>query len=112
MEQGILEIANQRAAKVSDAALHEFVSVAGKRVLRSIQKSEIADFVGSFGVKYKNAFNDELDDRDVQLYNNAVQERHKVAHQRIGSTIGFRELGTVIAAARKILDSIKNVLLK
>ena len=79
--------------------------VASKRVI-------IADFVGSFGVKYKNAFNDELDDRDVQLYNNAVQERHKVAHQRIGSTIGFRELGTVIAAARKILDSIKNVLLK
>ena len=48
----------------------------------------------------------------MQLYDNAVGERHKVAHQRLGSTIGFRELGTVIAAARKILDSIKNVLLK
>ena len=112
MEQGILEIANQRATKVTDAALHEFVSVAGKRVLRSIRKNEIAAFVGSFGASYRADFNAELDERDVQLYDNAVGERHKVAHQRLGSTIGFRELGTVIAAARKILDSIKNVLLK
>lgn len=112
MEQGILEVANLRAAKVADAAFHEFVSIAGKRVLRSVKKGDVAEFVGSFGANYKSAFNDRLDDRDVQLYNNAVQERHRVAHQRHESTIGFGELGSVISAARKILDSITNVLLK
>ncbi len=112
MQQDILEIADRRAAKASDAALREFVSTAGTMIFRSVMKDEIAKFVGSFGTNYKNDFNAALDDRDVQLYNNAVQERHKVAHHRgHRSTIGFGELGDVIAAAHSILDSIKKVLL-
>ena len=96
----------------TDDALHEFVSSAGKQILRSVMKDSIAAFVGSFGPKYKNEFNAKLDDRDVQLYTNAVQERHKVAHLRHGSTIGFGELRDVITAARNILESIKKALLK
>lgn len=111
MQQDILDIADRRASKASDAALREFVSTAGKRVLRGQLKNEIAAFIGSFGTKYKRDFNAALDERDVQLYNNAVQERNLVAHHRHGSTIGFGELGEVIAAARNILASIDGVLL-
>ncbi len=111
MQQDILDIADRRAAKAPDAALREFVSTAGKRVLRGLLKHEIAAFVGSFGTQYKSDFNAALDDRDVHLYNNAVQERNVVAHHRRGSTIGFGELGEVIAAARNILESIDGVLL-
>ena len=111
MQSDILEIADRRAASASDRALHTFVSSAGERVLRSVRKTEIAAFVGLFGTNYKNDFNATLDDRDVQLYDNAVRERHKAAHSPQGSNIGFRELGDVIAAAHNILDSIQKVLL-
>ena len=111
MQRDILEIADRRATSASDGALHTFVSNAGTRILRSVRKTEIAAFVGLFGRNYKNDFNDTLDDRDVQLYDNAVQERHKAAHSQQGSNIGFRELGDVIDAARNILDSMQRVLL-
>jgi hypothetical protein len=102
MQQALYRIADQRAQRSSDPALHEFVSAASARILRSVRKDEIATFVGLFGASYKSRFNSSLDDRDVTVYNNAASERHNVAHRQ-GSTIAFMELRDAIAAARKIL---------
>ncbi len=109
MQQALYRIADQRAQQASDPALQAFVSEASNRVLRSVRKGEIAAFIGLFGSAYKERFNDSLDEREVTIYNNAVRQRHKVAHQG-GETMTFRELPDVITAANKILDSAEQAL--
>ena len=109
MQQALYRIADQRAQQVSDAALQAFVSEASIRILRSVQKGEISTFIGLFGPVYKERFNDSLDEREVTIYNNAVSQRHKVAHQG-GGTMTFKELPDVITVANKILDSAEKAL--
>ena len=109
MQQALYNIADQRAQRSADPALRAFVSQASVRILRSVGKDEIATFVGLFGAECRNRFNNTLDDRDVTLYGNAVRERHRVAHRQ-GGAIAFMELPSVIAAARKILDSAADAL--
>lgn len=110
MQQALYDIADQRAQRSSDdPALRSFVSVASTRILRSVQKSEIAKFIGFFGPECKTRFNDMLDDKDVTIYDNAVRERNQVAHRQ-GGTIAFMNLPDVIAAAHKVLDSAEGAL--
>ena len=110
MEQALYRIATRRAQRATDSLLQTFVSNASPRILRSVQKGEIADFLGSFGPDCKTRFNGALEDRDVTRYNNAVQNRHKAAHGQ-GSTTAFLELQAIINAAHKILDSAENSLM-
>lgn len=104
VQRALYTIADKRAQRSSDLALHIFVSEASVKLLRSVQKNEIAAFIGFFGPAYKEAFNNLLDERDITTYNNAVRQRHQVAHLG-GGTMTFRELPDAIAAANKILDS-------
>lgn len=110
MQQALYDIADQRARRSSDdPVLRAFVSEASTRILRSVQKKEIATFVGLFGAECKNRFNDMLDEKDVTIYGNAVRERNAVAHRQ-GGAIAFMNLPDVIAAAHKILDSAEGAL--
>ena len=109
MQQALYGIADQRAQQASDPALQAFVSEASTRVLRSVEKREIATFIGLFGSACKERFNASLDDREVTIYNNAVRQRHKVTHER-GGTMTFKELSGVITAANIILDSAEKAL--
>lgn len=105
MEQALYDIADQWTRRSSDdPALRAFVSKAIPRLLRSLQKNEIATFIGSFGAERQSRFNDMLDEKDVTIYGNAVRERNNVAHRQ-GGAIAFMDLPHVIEAAHKILAS-------
>ena len=110
MQQELYKIAEDRAQQSGDQALHEFVSGASVKILRSIRKKEIAIFIRLFGNDFKEKFNASLDDRDVTIYNNAVIQRNRVAHQG-GGTMTFNELPDAIFAAYKILESAEEALI-
>ncbi|WP_121968431.1 HEPN domain-containing protein [Leptolyngbya sp. BC1307] len=109
VQQEIYAIVKRRADTISDRQISAFVSTVCNRVLRSVSKKEIASFVGFFGEEEKNKFNDLLDDAEVTRYNNAVSNRHDVAH-RGGVQITFRELKEAKVSAIKILSAMATVI--
>lgn len=97
------------ASSSSDVGLKAFAYSMGVRCLRSFGKSDLSKFLALFGQEVKNSFNGALDDRTVTVYNNAVANRHEVAHNS-GSTITFRELSEIFAASVKVLEAMDNSL--
>ncbi|MEK6303234.1 MAG: hypothetical protein AABO41_21185 [Acidobacteriota bacterium] len=109
MQEGIYKVIEEWADKSASPSLREFVATSSRRVLRSVKKGEIAGFVGMFGSTHKDRFGSALDDREVTLYNNAVESRHDVAH-RTGATVTFSEMKDALAAARNILAAVESAL--
>ena len=105
IQQEIYEIVRARAAQADDHQLANFVSNAAQRVLRSVGKSELAGFVGHFGQQEKTKFNELVDETEVTKYNNAVNNRHDVAH-RSGVQVTFSELKDAVSAASNILQAL------
>lgn len=102
VQQEFYSILESRANEAQDTELKNFALMAGKRVLRSIGKSEVAGFVGYFGNEAKEYLNQHVDEREITLYNNAVSSRHDVAHST-GSNITFREIDDILVAARNFI---------
>lgn len=105
MQQEIYGIVNQRAAKNTDLQLTRFVSSAQKKMLRSVMTSEVAGFLAHFQVEYKEEINKSLSEQEVTIYNNAVIDRHDVAHKQ-GANVSFDELKKACSVAIKILETV------
>ena len=65
--------------------------------------------VALFGAGKKEQLNAVLDDVDVTIFNNAVSNRHDVAHSA-GSQITLLELKKALFISEKILAAIKNAI--
>jgi hypothetical protein len=102
-------IVENRVAKVGDKAVAAFAIESCKRLLRSVKKENIAGFIGHFGTEVKTRFNASLEDREVTIFNNAIENRHDVAHKS-GVQVTFSELKLAVAAARKILEAFEKEL--
>lgn len=102
MQNRIYQLLDERAGSVLDGGVRNYISSSGRRLSRSVQKAEIANIVGLFGSDAKDKFNSALDDRDVTLYNNAVRDRHDVAHS-YGANVTFSEVKGAVSIAEKIL---------
>jgi hypothetical protein len=109
IQQAIYSIVEERATLSHDDKIRNFVVSSGKRMLRSVQKDEIAKFIGLFGIEAKDKLNSLLNDKEVNIYNNAVSNRHEVAHN-FGAQISFGELLLALDAADKILDAVRQAL--
>lgn len=109
VQQEIYKVVEKRVEKADDAALKRFTIATCKRVLRSIGKSEVAGFVGHFGEDAKAHLNQQMDEAAVTIYNNAVLNRHDVAHSN-GSNITFRELEGAISAARTLISVVSDAI--
>lgn len=105
IQQEIYRLSEERASLANDAALSSYVSATARKVLRSVQKSEIAKFVGMFGADSKTRLNGLVEDSEVTIFNNAVFDRHDVAHKQ-GSQITFRELQHAVEIAEKLLNAV------
>lgn len=105
IQQNIYEIVRARVAQTDDQQLANFVSNVAQRVLRSVGKSELAGFVGHFGQQEKKKFNELVDEAVVTKYNNAVNNRHDIAH-RSGVQVTFSELKEAVSAASSILQAL------
>lgn len=113
VQQSINSLIEERIAvsASADEGLRNFAVSTGRKCLRSVGKKEVSGFLGLFGNSVKEDFNSLVDDRVVTLYNNAVSNRHDVAHNT-GSTITFRELGDIFEAAVKFLSAVSESLKK
>lgn len=111
MQQEIYKIVRHRAAQANDKQIANFVCNAAQRVLRSVGKSELAGFMGCFGQDEKEKFNQFMEDATVTKYNNAVNNRHDVAHSS-GVQVTFPELKEAVAAASGILQAMEDSLKK
>ena len=109
MQEAIYKVIEEWANKSASPSLKEFVAASSRKVLRSVKKSEIAGFIGMFGSTHQDQFNSALDDREVTVYNNAVENRHNVAH-RTGATVAFSEIKTALSSARNILAAVEKAL--
>jgi hypothetical protein len=109
MQQEIYKLVKHRCSKNTDEYLAKFVETAQEKVLRSVQKAEIAGFLGHFGLSVKEQFNKSISESEISIYNNAVLSRHDVAH-RMGSNTTFEELKSATEIAKRILGSIEVIL--
>jgi len=109
IQQELYSILENRANMACDEELKNFSISAGKKVLRSIGKSELSGFVSNFSNEAKIFLNAHANDREVTLYNSAVSNRHDVAHKS-GSNVTFRELKDIVIAAEKILDVVEQAI--
>jgi len=106
IQQAIYSIVNERAAKPNDLALEMFVVSASKRILRSVMKEDIAKLSAMFGNECKTLLNSIIEDVDVTTYNNAIANRHDIAH-KTGVNITFKELKKAVSAALKLIYAFK-----
>lgn len=105
VQQEIYKLVQDRANQLTDKQVSAFVGTVSKRVLRSVRKDELATFVSFFGAAERDKFNSLLDDAEVTRYNNAVSNRHDVAH-KTGVQITFGELKLAKVAACKLLSAV------
>ncbi|HIH8983296.1 TPA: HEPN domain-containing protein [Serratia marcescens] len=109
IQQEIYSILESRAHVSGDLELKDFAVASGKRILRSVGKKDLANFVGLFGSRAKGYLNDNIEDHEVTLYNNAVTKRHDVAHNS-GTNITFRELKDILRSADKLIAEIEKAI--
>lgn len=109
VQQEFYSILESRANESQDTELKNFALMTGKRVLRSIVKSEVTGFVGYFGSEAKEYLNQNVNDREITLYNNAVSNRNDVAHSS-GSNITFREIDEILIAARNFIRVVEQAI--
>lgn len=111
VQQSVYALLDERisASSSDDIGLKGFAYSMGVRCLRSFGKGDLTRFLSLFGKDISNAFTNSLEDRTVTIYNNAVANRHEVAHNS-GSTITFRELADIYAAAVSVLEAMRNSL--
>lgn len=109
VQQEIYKILDERAILAGDEEIRRFVSASGEKILRGIHKGDIAAFMELFGAHVKEKFNALLEDRDVTIYNIAVENRHKVAHKQ-GAQVSFREVKEATDAAGKLLVAVRTAL--
>jgi len=109
IQQELYRVLEQRAEKAGDIPLKTYAVATCKRVLRSIGKSEVAGFVGYFGSNAKEFLDNNIDDKEVTIYNNAVSGRHDVAHKS-GANITFRELEEAMNAARNVIKVVSKAI--
>lgn len=111
MQYEIYDIVENRAKQASDQQLTKFVSSAAHKVLRGVLSSEIVGFVGCFGEDEKDKFRNSIREEDFTKYNNAVSNRHKVAHQnnaQLNVQVTFLELKEAYSIATDILAAMES----
>jgi len=109
IQQEVYIALEQRAHLNGDTELKNFAVASGKKILRSVSKKDIANFVGMFGLRAKEHLNQNVGDQEVTLYNNAVSKRHDIAHNN-GTNITFRELTEIVSSAENLIVAIGNAI--
>ena len=109
IQQSIYSLLEARLGGSEDPEVRNFAILTGKRCLRSVGKKEISGFLGFFSLSAKNYLNDNIDEKTVSLYNNAIASRHDVAHSS-GTKMSFGELEEVIEASIEFLSVVNDAM--
>lgn len=106
MQQAVCSKVREHSVAISSEGFRHYVDSSLGKSLQSVMKGDIAGFLGKFGADVKTNFNNILEenDREIGLYNDVVEARHKVAHVR-GITKSFSEIKAALEAAKMILSA-------
>lgn len=105
LEDKVVEIARRRMKPSSDDGMRKFIGHATSCLLKRLERKELTKFVGFFGDDSREFFKGCLTVAEVEVYNNAIKSRHKVAHSS-DSSISFGELPFIVESANKLLDAL------
>lgn len=105
MQNEIYSAVEKKGKVTNRCEIESFLKAASSKILRSVQKTDISQFIGFFGQEVKDKFNAEINDKSSTIYNNAVKKRHDVAHKQ-GSQISFQELKEAVRAGAEILNAV------
>lgn len=106
MQIEMYKIVEEKARTIENANIEAYINTSVRRILRSVRKDEIATLVGMFGTICKETLNANIDDVEVTRYNNAVKDRHGIAHN-VGTDVSFEETAVAIISAEKLLQAVK-----
>lgn len=111
VQEEIYKIVEEKSNNVPDVQVENFVNSATRKVFRSVMKRDISKLLEMFGPECKDALNESVNESIIGLYNNAVVNRHNIAHKQ-GAQVTFSETVKATDAAAALLGFIKNVLLR
>lgn len=108
VQQSIYEIV-EKLSSTFDIDIQNYLNNSSRKLLRSIRKDELANFISLFGTDKKKLFNSQLNDSEITYYNNAVEQRHRVAHS-LNPKVTLLDVKYAYEAAGKMLTAFKNAL--
>ncbi len=109
VEEALRTIVRERAREAGDQQIAAFVEVGSQRLLRSVKQSEIAGFLRHFGNECSEQFKAAIGAGNITPYNNAVANRHLVAHAA-GVNVTLSELTTAVKSAEFMLSEVSSAL--
>lgn len=110
-EQEVERLLADRAGKVGDPVLREFMMSCVDAVFRSSKISEIAGLLGRFGEKFKIMFQAEMknNSRASHSWDSIVSHRHGTAHES-GSKVFVHEVVEYYNYGHSVLDAFRTTL--
>jgi hypothetical protein len=111
MQQEVISVAQNRASSISDVGLREFTKNAAKDACKHIMLEHLTGYVGKFGNSRKAVFKTYAasDALTATAYDNAVENRHLVAHST-GVSLTFSEVKVALNSARIVLQWLDSAL--
>ena len=109
VQSKLYDVVEERSKLLADRSAQNYINDSVRRILRSVRKSDIANLLGMFDVRCRNALNETVDDTEVTMYNNAVGTRHDIAH-RVGTQVSFREFPDAMHCAERLLAAFEQAI--
>jgi hypothetical protein len=111
MQQEVILIAQDRANTINDIGLREFTRIAAADACKHIKLEHLTGYVGKFGNSRKLTFRTHVnnDTLTATTYDNAVSNRHQIAHSS-GVSLTFSEVKLALTSARIVLGWLESAL--
>jgi hypothetical protein len=112
MQQEVILIAQDKANTIYDTGLREFTRNATADACKHIKLEHLTGYVGKFGNSRKVAFRTlvNYDTVTATTYDNAVSNRHLIAHSS-GVSLTFSEVKAALTSARIVLGWLESALI-
>lgn len=108
-ERAIKNLIKKRCSSISDDAVKNFVVGCTDNVFRGLHIDAMAGLLGRFDKSCKETFTNRLDQKTKEMYNNILNNRHRVAHGE-GSSVTFRDVEQSYEHAHVVLDRFRESL--
>ena len=108
-ELAIKNLIKKRCSSISDDSVKNFVVGCTDSVFRGLKIDEMAGLLGRFDESCKETFTRGLNQKTRDMYNNILNNRHRVAHGE-GSPVTFRDVKQSYEQAHVLLDCFREAL--
>ncbi|MEO1237252.1 MAG: hypothetical protein AAFX76_10740 [Planctomycetota bacterium] len=110
IEDIVRVLTQEKVRSLGGEKLIPFFESMSKKLLRSVQKSELSGYLGNFGEDVKQDFKHGCDDNDVRLFDIVIRARHRVSHTT-GTQVSLNDVVQGIDAGHRIMGAFESALL-